>query len=79
MFSEQKLRDAVAQAFPGSEISVRDTTGTNDHFELVVVSEVFAGRSLLERHRMIYAVLGDAVGGPIHALSIRAETPAEHR
>ena len=79
MFSEQKLRDTVAQAFPGAQVSVRDTTGTSDHFELVVVSDVFAGRSLIERHRMIYAVLGDAVGGPIHALSIRAETPSESR
>ena len=78
MFSEDKLREAVAQAFPGAVVSVRDTTGTSDHFELVVVSEAFAGRSLIERHRMIYAVLGDAVGGPIHALSIRAQTPAEH-
>jgi stress-induced morphogen len=79
MFSEEKLREAVAQAFPGASVFVRDTTGTSDHFELVVVSDVFAGRSLLERHRMIYAALGDAVGGPIHALSIRAQTPAEQR
>lgn len=79
LYSEERLYQAVAQAFPGALVSVRDTTGTNDHFELLVVSDVFAGRSLVERHRMIYAVLGDAVGGPIHALSIRAHTPAEHR
>jgi stress-induced morphogen len=78
MFSEEKLQEAVAQAFPGAIVAVRDTTGTSDHFELLVVSDVFAGRSLVERHRMIYAVLGDAVGGAIHALSIRAQTPAEY-
>jgi len=79
MFSEEKLRDTVSQAFPGATVTVRDTTGTSDHFELVVVADVFSGKSLIERHRMIYAVLGEAVGGAIHALSIRAQTPAESR
>ena len=40
------------------------------HYALVVVSPNFAGKSLVERHRMIYDALGDAMHREIHALSI---------
>ncbi len=47
------------------------------HFELEVVSQQFIGKSAIERHRMIFSALGDAMGTEIHALSIKAKTPAE--
>ena len=50
------------------------------HFSLVVVSPCFAGRGRLTRHRMVYAAIGDAMrADTIHALSIQALTPEEHR
>lgn len=47
------------------------------HFTLEIVSNHFNQQSTLERHRMIYAALGDAMGTEIHALSIQAQTPDE--
>jgi BolA family transcriptional regulator, general stress-responsive regulator len=47
------------------------------HFNVLVVSEAFAGATLLKRHRLVYAALGDAMETDIHALSIRAYTPEE--
>ncbi len=47
------------------------------HFVVTVVSEMFAGKSLLQRHRMVYAAMGDAMEQQIHALSITAKTPDE--
>ncbi len=47
------------------------------HFRVTVVSGRFAGRDRLERHRMVYEALGDAVGREIHALALRALTPEE--
>lgn len=47
------------------------------HFAVVVVSPNFSGKSLVERHRMIYDALGDAMHREIHALSIKALTPDE--
>ena len=47
------------------------------HFDAVVVSPVFAGKHTLQRHRLIYAALGNRIGGEIHALSIEAYTPEE--
>ena len=49
----------------------------NTHFEAVVVCEDFAGKRPIARHQMVYAALGDLIGGDIHALSIKALTPGE--
>ena len=45
------------------------------HFEVHIVAAAFTGKSLLERHRMVYEVLGDMIQNDIHALSIKASTP----
>ena len=67
----------MEKGLPGSKAEVRDMTGTNDHFELVVVAPAFEGRNPVERHRMVYAAIGPAVGAEIHALSLKTLTPEE--
>jgi len=47
------------------------------HFEATVVAEAFRGKLPLARHRMVYATLGDLMGGAIHALQLRTQTPDE--
>lgn len=47
------------------------------HFRVRVVSEAFAGKLPLARHRIVYAALGELMQTDIHALSIQALTPAE--
>lgn len=47
------------------------------HFSLWIVAEAFSGKSLLQRHRMVYDALSEALGTEIHALSIKALTPDE--
>jgi BolA protein len=47
------------------------------HLSVVIVSTAFAGRDRLERHRMVYEALAGLVGGPIHALALKARTPEE--
>ncbi len=50
-------------------------TGDGTHFEAIVISNDFAGKSKLAQHRMVYATLGSGVeNGTIHALSIRTYT-----
>jgi BolA family transcriptional regulator, general stress-responsive regulator len=49
------------------------------HFALRLVSVAFAGKSLLERHRMVYEALGDLMITDIHALSLKALTPEESK
>ena len=47
------------------------------HFEATVVCAAFAGKLPLARHRMVYATLGEKMGGEIHALQLRTQTPEE--
>jgi BolA protein len=47
------------------------------HFDVIIVAEAFSGMNSVQRHRAIYAALGDAMQREIHALSIRAYTPDE--
>lgn len=77
MFSSQKIREIVEQGLEDAEVKVTDLTGTSDHFEVQVVSSAFSGKNALERHRMVYGLFGAAVGGEIHALSVKAQTPEE--
>lgn len=52
--------------------------GKESHFKVIVVSEIFAGLRLVQRHQKIYAVAGDLLSpGKIHALAIHAFLPEE--
>jgi sulfur transfer protein SufE/stress-induced morphogen len=55
---------------------VESGNGTESHFELDIVADAFDGLSLVQRHKLIYMILGDVMP-QIHALQIRAKTPAE--
>lgn len=47
------------------------------HYSIIVVSSIFAGKTLIQRHRLVYAVLDELMKTTIHALSINALTPDE--
>jgi BolA protein len=49
------------------------------HFSLEIESAAFAGKSRVERQRMVYAALGDLMRERVHALSIRAHAPSESK
>jgi BolA protein len=51
--------------------------GGGGHFSVVVVSEVFSGRSRLARHRAVLERVGDLIPNPVHALAIQAYAPDE--
>ena len=56
---------------------VKVMSGDNTHFEALVVAKEFEGKRSIARHQLVYKCLGALVGNEIHALSIRAMTPAE--
>ncbi|NBX91919.1 MAG: BolA family transcriptional regulator [Proteobacteria bacterium] len=79
MFTPEKIKLIVEEKMPGSRVQVKDLTGTQDHFELTIVSKDFEGKSLVQRHRMVYGLFGSAVGAEIHALSLKTMTPSESK
>lgn len=81
---ERKLTDALAPV----RLDVIDDSGRHvghaghkpggeTHFRIEVVSAAFAGKSRVERHRMVNAVLADELAGPVHALQLATLTPEE--
>jgi stress-induced morphogen len=75
MPTSDELKQRIEAALPGAAVAVQDTTGGGDHFRAEVVSDRFEGLSRIEQHKLVYAVFGAEVGGPIHALSIKTSTP----
>jgi acid stress-induced BolA-like protein IbaG/YrbA len=75
----EELKKLIEQGLPGAHVEVRDFTGGGDHFEALVVSADFEGKSLVERHQAVYGALGDAMRAQVHALTLKTLTPAQHQ
>ncbi|HKK14940.1 MAG TPA: BolA family protein [Gammaproteobacteria bacterium] len=83
----EMIRSRLQSAFDPQTLDIRDDSarhaghagarGGGGHFIVRVVSPHFEGKSLIQRHRMVYDALGDAMNSEIHALGIKAETPSE--
>lgn len=69
-----EIKRLIEAGLPGATAQV-DGDGT--HFSAIVVSGEFAGKTMVQKHQLVYGALGDRMGGEIHALSIQAYTPEE--
>ena len=72
--SPERLEIEDQSAKHAGHAGARDGGG---HFDVTIVSTQFAGKSLLQRHRLVYDALGETMRKDIHALSIHALTPDE--
>ena len=78
MITPDVLTDYIRKSMPDAVVTVMDRTGTMDHLKVVIVSEAFQGRNLLDRHRLIYQALDAPMkDGRIHALELTAQTKDE--
>jgi len=74
----EEIKGALEKALPDSTVEIRDLTGGGDHFQVVVVSSSFEGKSLVDQHQMVYGALREALGSErIHALALKTYTPGE--
>ncbi|UCG96759.1 MAG: BolA family transcriptional regulator [Burkholderiales bacterium] len=72
--SADDVRRYIADGLACEELRV---DGDGRHFDALVVSSAFEGRSRVQRHQLVYAALGERMREEVHALSIKALTPAE--
>jgi stress-induced morphogen len=75
MPSAEDIKERIETAIAGAHADVEDTGG-GDHFRATVTAAAFEGCSRIEQHRLVYAVFGEEIGGPIHALSLKTQTPS---
>jgi acid stress-induced BolA-like protein IbaG/YrbA len=71
----EDITQLISEGLPGAEVQVR--SDDNTHYEAVIISGEFAGKSRIARHQLVYGTLGSLMGNEIHAMSIRAHTPEE--
>ncbi|GAB6068329.1 BolA family transcriptional regulator [Methylothermus subterraneus] len=83
----RSIEDRLRQAFSPTHMELIDASqahaghaeaGGAGHFYLRIVSPAFAGKSLVQRHQMVYQALAEFMPSQIHALSIQAYTPEEY-
>lgn len=73
----EEITSKIRAALPDAEVTLKDLTGTQDHWEAVIISTGFEGKSLIERHRIVNRALAAELAGPIHALTLTLQTPSE--
>lgn len=76
MVTPESIQSGIAAGLPCEHVEV---VGDGQHFQALIVSSAFQGKSRVQRHQMVYAALGDRMREEIHALSMRTLTPEEAR
>lgn len=75
MVTPESIQHNIAQGMTTEYLLVEGDDGT--HFQAVIVSDAFEGKSRVQRHQLVYQTLGDRMREEIHALSMKTFTPQE--
>jgi stress-induced morphogen len=71
-----QVKASIEAGIPGSIVQISDLTGGGDHYQAVVVSSQFEGKSLIQQHQLVYGTVSEAMAsGAIHALALKTYTP----
>jgi len=74
MVSAEQIKQWIESGMPGSRVEI---DGDGRHFQAMILSEDFAGKTRIQQHQMVYDALGDKMKAEIHALSLRTLTPEQ--
>ncbi|MDA8094799.1 MAG: BolA family transcriptional regulator [Betaproteobacteria bacterium] len=74
MTSPSDIQSYIERGLPCLHVTV---DGDGHHFEAVIVSEAFRGKSIVQQHQLVYGALGDRMRQEIHALSMKTLTPEQ--
>ncbi len=72
MVTPQDIKGWIEAGLEGAQVEIE---GDGHHFDAVIVCPAFAGKSMLEQHKMVYEALGDKMKAEIHALSMKTMAP----
>ncbi len=80
------IRERLEKTFSPQQLAIQDeshkhaghaSAGGAGHFDVDIVADAFEGKTLIQRHRLVYDAVDDIMHTEIHALSIKASTPSE--
>ena len=71
---ENKIKKILKEKIKDSKVFIQDMTRNDNHFNVIIISSIFEGLSLIEQHKLIYNVLNNMVTKDIHALQLKTIT-----
>ena len=75
-----QLKARLETLAPGTHAEIMDLTGTQDHYQAVIISPLFDGKMMIEQHRMVYKIVQSEVdSGELHALTLKTFTPEQYK
>lgn len=75
MMTIQEIKELIERTIPNSTAIVEDPMNDGVHLKATIISQEFEGKNRIQQHRLVYAALGDAFSGPLHALQMITKTP----
>ena len=69
------IEKMIREALPDATVRIDDLRGDGDHYACRVASALFKGKSRVQQHQMVYAALGEHMGGTLHALKLETLIP----
>lgn len=70
-----EIETRITAAFPDAKVIMVDLAGDGDHWAARVTSAAFIGKSRIQQHKMVYAAIGEQMGGDLHALALQTFLP----
>ena len=66
----EEIKSLIKESIPDAEIIIKDLAGDENHYSATIKSKVFAGKSKIEQHKMVYKALKGKMGNELHALAL---------
>ena len=69
----KEIEKYIKEAMPDASIEIQDLAGDGNHYTSIITSSLFAGKSKIEQHKMVYSSLKGIMGNELHALAIKTK------
>lgn len=75
-----ELKRRLENLSPETQVEVVDLTGTQDHYQALIVSSAFEGKMMIDQHRIVFHLVQKEVdSGEVHALTLKTFTPEQYK
>jgi len=66
----EEIKILIKKAMPDAEIVIKDLAGDDNHYSATIKSKLFAGKTKIEQHKLVYKALNGKMGNELHALEL---------
>ena len=66
----EEIKKLINETIPDAEVTIKDLAGDDNHYSATIKSNLFAGKSKIEQHKLVYKALKGKMGNELHALAL---------